>query len=82
MRTTRVLSLSLPPELLAAAEQLAREEGRTRSELFREALRHCIREQKWRQLREYGAWRARELELRESDVERAIQAYRKPKRAP
>ena len=39
MRTTKVLSVSLPPEMLSRAEQLARDEDRTMSELVREALR-------------------------------------------
>ena len=39
MRTTRVLSVSLPPEMLRWAEEVARSEHRTMSELVREALR-------------------------------------------
>jgi len=39
MRTTKVLSVSLPPEMLSRAEELARDENRTMSELVREALR-------------------------------------------
>lgn len=39
MRTTKVISLSLPPELARTAERVAALEGRTKSELFREALR-------------------------------------------
>jgi hypothetical protein len=38
MRTTRILSLSLPPELLRDAERIAKEEGRTKTERFREAF--------------------------------------------
>ena len=39
MRTTKVLSVSLPPEMLSWAEEVARSEHRTMSELVREALR-------------------------------------------
>ena len=39
MRTTKVLSVSLPPEMFDRAEELARNENRTMSELVREALR-------------------------------------------
>ncbi len=39
MRTTKVLSVSLPPEMLSWAEEVARSEQRTMSELVREALR-------------------------------------------
>jgi CopG family transcriptional regulator/antitoxin EndoAI len=77
MRTTEILSLSLPPELLREAEQIAKKEGRTKSELFREALRRYIQEQRWRALQEYGARQAQKLRLRESDVPELIEAYRK-----
>jgi Arc/MetJ-type ribon-helix-helix transcriptional regulator len=39
MRTTRTISISLPPKQLKAAEHLAKKENRTMSELVREALR-------------------------------------------
>jgi predicted transcriptional regulator len=39
MPTTRVISLSLSPELARMVECIADLEGRTKSELFREALR-------------------------------------------
>ena len=39
MRLTRTWTISLPPEMSEAAQQLARQEHRTKSELVREALR-------------------------------------------
>ena len=39
MRTTKVLSVSLPPEMFSWAGEVARAEHRTMSELVREALR-------------------------------------------
>ena len=39
MRTSKVLSVSLPPEMHSWAEEVARLENRTMSELIREALR-------------------------------------------
>ena len=77
MRTTRVLSLSLPPDLVREAERVAKQEGRTRSELFREALRRYIEERRWRGLQRYGASRARRPGMREADVERAVQEFRR-----
>lgn len=77
MRITKILSLSLPPELLREAERIAKKEGRTKSELFREALRRYIQEKKWRELKEYGARRAKSLGIKEADVERLIDEYRK-----
>lgn len=76
MRTSKILSLSLPPDLLRAAEQVAKKEGRTKSELFREALRRYIQERRWTQLREYGAQQVRKAGLGEAEVEAAISEYR------
>jgi hypothetical protein len=39
MRTTKTISISLPPKQLRAAERIAKRENRTMSELVREALR-------------------------------------------
>ena len=77
MRTTRILSLSLPPELLREVERVAKQEGRTKSELFREALRRYVEERRWRGLQRYGASRARRLGLSQADVERAVQEFRR-----
>jgi len=77
MRTSKVLSLSLPPKLLREAERVAKKEGRTKSELFREALRRYVLERRWVELRRFGAQQARKLGLTEADVERLIEEYRK-----
>lgn len=45
MRTTKTLSVSLPPAQFRRAERLARRENRTLSELVREALRHYEQKQ-------------------------------------
>ena len=44
MRSTKVVSITLPPEMAAEAERLAKEEGRTMSELMREAFRRYRQE--------------------------------------
>lgn len=41
-RKTKLITVSLPPELAALAEKVAKEEGRTKSELLREALREYV----------------------------------------
>lgn len=79
-RTTKILSLSLPPELLKQANRMAKQEGRTKSELFREALRRYIQEKKWRALQSYGAEQARKLSLTEDDVNRLIAEDRAKRR--
>ena len=76
MRTTKVTSLSLPPKLLREAERVARREGRTKSELLREALRRYLANSRWRDLQEIGRAQARKLGIKESDVERLVAEYR------
>ena len=76
MRTTKVTSLSLPPKLLREAERVARREGRTKSELLREALRRYLANSRWRDLQEIGPAQARKLGIKESDVERLVAEYR------
>lgn len=38
-RTTKVMGFSVPPAIVEEVEQIAKEENRTKSELFREMLR-------------------------------------------
>lgn len=81
MRTTRVITVSLPPNLLRDAERLAKEERRSRSELLREALREYIATRRWRRLRQWGEGAARRTGVRtDADVERIIEAYRREAR--
>ena len=68
MRTTRNISITMPPTLLRHAQKLARKESRTMSELLREALRRYMREQVWEELNAYGRARAKELGITEEDV--------------
>jgi CopG family transcriptional regulator/antitoxin EndoAI len=77
MATTRVRSLSLPSDLVREAQRLAKQEGRTKTEVLREALRRYSEERRWRGLQRYGAGRARTVSLREVGVEGAIQEFRR-----
>ena len=77
MPSTRVRSLSLPLDLIRQAERLAKQEGRTKAEVFREALRRYSQEKRWRQLKRYGAGRARKAGMTATAVERAVQEYRR-----
>jgi len=76
MRTSKILSLSLPPDLPREVERVAKKEGRTRSELFREAVRRYLQDRRWAELRQYGASQARKFRLTEADVEPLIAADR------
>ena len=41
-RTTKTVTISLPPQMVEALDRLRGQEHRTRSELLREALRHYM----------------------------------------
>lgn len=75
-RTTRTITFSLPPGMADAVDEITREEGRTRSELLREALRRYIEDREWRQVFRYGERRSRELGIDPGDVERLVEEYR------
>ena len=76
MRTSKLVTISLLPELLDEAEKLAKAEKRTRSEFFREAIRRYIEEKKWERIYRYGRMKAQEQGLAEADVERLVDEYR------
>jgi CopG family transcriptional regulator/antitoxin EndoAI len=58
-RTTKTFTISLPPDMAAKIEELMREEGRTRSELLREALRRYVEEKRLRMLSQEISEKAR-----------------------
>jgi AbrB family looped-hinge helix DNA binding protein len=70
------LDLQEIQEVLQEAEKIAKEENRSRSELIREALRRYIAERELRRLQRYGMKKAKELGLKEEDVQRLIDEYR------
>ena len=77
MRTSKTLSITLPPEMLTLAEDMARKEHRTMSELVREALRHYERTQWWDSMNAYGRPKASERGLTEADVVSTVRDVRK-----
>ena len=72
MRTSKLISISLLPELIEEVERMAKEEKRTRSEFFREAIRRYIKEKKWERIYRYGRLKAQEQGLAEEDVDRLV----------
>jgi metal-responsive CopG/Arc/MetJ family transcriptional regulator len=76
-RTTKTITISVPPEMEQQIEEVMRAEGRTRSELFREALRRYVDDRRFRLLsREIGE-RAREAGIiSEEQVNELIRAQR------
>ena len=79
MRHSRVVTISLPPTLLARVLKTAKVKGMTRSELVREALRRYEREeQEWQALLAYGRRKAQAASIRtDADVERLIDDARR-----
>jgi metal-responsive CopG/Arc/MetJ family transcriptional regulator len=85
MRTAKTVSITLPPELLAKAQETARRESRTMSELFREALRRYITpdtsDGEWRGLLERTRAKGASLGVTsEADVERLSDEHRQSRR--
>lgn len=78
MRTTKTLTVSLPPQLARDTERTAREERCTKSDLVREALRFYLQERRWKKLQGAPAKRAEALGIRtEEDVDQLVHDIRK-----
>jgi metal-responsive CopG/Arc/MetJ family transcriptional regulator len=82
MRTAKTVSITLPPELLVKAQELATREHRTMSELFREALRrYMLADPEWENLLSRTRARGQALGIAsEGDVERLSDEHRRDKR--
>lgn len=76
MRTTKLITISLFPDFLKKVDEVAKEESRTRSELFREVMRRYIAERELKHLQLYGQKRAKKLGIKEKDVQAIVDKYR------
>ena len=61
-RNTKTITFSLPPEMAEQVQDVMREEGRTMSELIREALRNYMEEREWLRTIRYVRLRTRQAE--------------------
>ena len=78
MRPSRTVTVSLPPELAQEVDRAARQEGRSRSEMFREALRQYLgRRERWDRIFKLGEAAAQNLNVTEQDVTAAVKARRR-----
>ena len=75
-RSTRTITFSLPQDMADRVDQIAKQQGRSRSELVREALARYIEECEWRELLQYGEQAAREKGLSPEDVAPLVEEYR------
>jgi Arc/MetJ-type ribon-helix-helix transcriptional regulator len=82
MRNAKTISITLPPELLTKAQEVAAQEHRTISELFREALRRYISsDPEWQSLLKRTRAQGRtEGVATEADVERLSEEFRREKK--
>lgn len=73
----QTVNLSLPRKLLEAADKVASEEMRTRSELIREALRsYILRRGEWEAVFRAGRKKSKQLNIKPADIENIIHEYR------
>ena len=56
--------------------EIMKSEGRTKSELLREALRRYIEDREWRQMLRYRERRAREQGIDPEDLDAVVDGYR------
>ena len=76
-RRTEIVSLSFPRRMVKQIDKMTQEEGKTRSEFFRETVRQYIEYREWKKIFRYGEMKARELNITdEDDVERFVDEYR------
>jgi len=78
MRTTKILSVSLPPKMFTTLKTVAKREEKTQSELFREALRRYLEWTEFKSLQKDMALRAQKMGIQnEYDIEKLIDEVRK-----
>ncbi|MCY3657638.1 MAG: ribbon-helix-helix domain-containing protein [Caldilineaceae bacterium] len=75
-RTTKTITFSLPPELAEKVNEMAAQQGRSRSGFLRTAVVRYIEEQEWRQLLQYGEQKAREENIGPEAVARLVEEIR------
>jgi Arc/MetJ-type ribon-helix-helix transcriptional regulator len=82
MRTAKTISITLPPELLSKAQEIAAREHRTMSELFREAIRRYKSvDPEWEALLRETRAIGKQLGITsEEDVERMSDEWRQERR--
>ena len=61
-RNTETITFSLPPDMAQDLRQVVKEEGRTVSELLREAIRLYMEEREWRRRERLERLRSRQAE--------------------
>jgi metal-responsive CopG/Arc/MetJ family transcriptional regulator len=73
---SKLLSVSLPDELSRSTDDLAAVQGRTRSEVVRDALRSYLWRERWREATREAEAMAERRGIGPDDVERLIDELR------
>ena len=80
MASPRTVTISLPPALARQVDRVARAEGRSRSELLREAFRQYIgRLERWERIFAASSEAGRRSGLKDADVARVVKEHRRSK---
>lgn len=77
MRTAKVISLSLPPEMEKEVLKIAKEEHRTISELFREAFRQYLANRDLSAIRKEGRKIGKKMKIKPEDVAGIVRSGRR-----
>jgi hypothetical protein len=80
MRTTKTVSISMPPSELKLAERLAKSTNRSLSGVMREGLKRLASAEYWQQVHAVAEPKAEALGISERDVNRLVEEYRRGKR--
>ncbi|MHB8168933.1 MAG: ribbon-helix-helix protein, CopG family [Thermoleophilia bacterium] len=79
-RTTKVMTISLPPETASLVDRLANAEKKNKSQLIREAIDlydEMRAEKEWQELRAFGRATAKKFGIKtDKDIERIIHEVR------
>jgi len=72
----KLLSVSIPDELMRDVEAIARSQGETKSEIVRDALRRQIQVERLRELQRYGRRQAEVRGIGPADAEGLVDDLR------
>ena len=74
---SRILSVSVPDDLIEEVEAVASAQGKTKSDLVREALRRHVELERFRALQRFGRAQAERRGIGPEDVEALVDEMRR-----
>ena len=76
LRTTRVVTFSLPPDLADRMDEMIEKRRQSRSSLIREATVRYLEECEWQEMLDYGERTARKQGIGAEAVASLVEEYR------